>query len=177
MLRLAANSSVTPEFLPAGRQGVQHGAPLVCRFGSHYFSMGEGSQEKGKPEARIKELNENWRRALADYKNLERRVQEERMAFVKFANLMLLSRLFEVYDSLKLALEHNGEFAKPILEQVGKILEEEGVGVVKIEVGEGFDHERMEAVEGSTGNKVAKVVSDGFAIDAKVVRPARVELQ
>ena len=124
----------------------------------------------------IKELEENWKRALADYKNLERRVSEERAAFAKFANVMLLERLFEVYDSLKLALEHNGEFAKPIFEQLKKILEEEGVEVVKIEVGEAFDPERMEALEGGKGEKAGKIVRDGFMIDRNVIRPARVEL-
>ena len=125
---------------------------------------------------KVKELEENWKRALADYKNLERRVAEERLDFVKFANATLLLKLFEVYDSIKAGLSHEKQVLKPVFEQLKKVLESEGLEVVKVEEGADFDPNTMEVVEGSTGEKVSKVVQDGFMLDGRVIRPARVEL-
>jgi len=135
------------------------------------------NQEKNDCQEKLAEVEENWKRALADYKNLERRVAEERLDFVKFANVALLIKLFEVYDSIKAGLSHHKEALEPVYNQLKKALESEGLKVVEIKEGDIFDPLKMEVVEGSTGEKVAKVVQEGFELDGKVIRPARVELK
>ena len=52
-------------------------------------------------DQRIAELEENWKRALADYKNLERRVTEEKDVLIKFANFVFIERLIPVLDNLE----------------------------------------------------------------------------
>src|SRR2546430_602084 len=47
-----------------------------------------------------------YRRALADYQNLQKRVQEERLALIQAANKELLLRLLPVLDTLELANKH-----------------------------------------------------------------------
>jgi len=140
-------------------------------FDTLLLMMADSTKEK------IKELEENWKRALADYKNLERRVAEERLDFVKFANATLLLKLFEVYDSIKAGLSHEKQALEPVFKQLKKVLESEGLKVIKVEEGANFDLKTMEVVEGSTGEKVSKVVRDGFTLNGKVIRPARVELK
>lgn len=127
-------------------------------------------------EERVLELEENWKRALADYKNLERRVAEERLDFIKFANANLLIKLFHVYDSLKAGSKHNKEIIEPIYKQMVSILESEGLKIIEINENSEFDPAKMEVVEGSIGDKIGEVVQDGFTLDGKVIRPVRVEL-
>ncbi len=133
-------------------------------------------EDKNILEQRISELEENWKRAVADYRNLERRVASEQEFFVKFANANLLQKFFAIFDSLKLAAEHNKDTA-PIFEQIKKVLESEGVKMINIKEGEEFNGEIMEAMEGSSGTKVGKVVREGFELDGRVLRPVLVELK
>lgn len=132
--------------------------------------------ESSRCEKKIKELNENWCRALADYKNLERRVEKERALFVKLSSLILLEKLFPVYDSLKLALSHHKELFEPVYQQLLEVLKSEGLKLIAVEKGSKFDPERMEVLEGPTGETVVRIAQDGFELNGKVVRPARVEL-
>ncbi|MFH1896004.1 MAG: nucleotide exchange factor GrpE [bacterium] len=152
----------------------EHRKRVSADFDEYYKAKKQ--PDRDDLEARLIELSENWKRALADYKNLERRVAEERLDFVKFANATLLLKLFVVYDSLRVGLKHNKEALEPIFNQLKKVLESEGLKVVEIKEGADFDPERMEVVEGSTGEKVGRVVQEGFILDGRIIRPARVEL-
>ena len=60
--------------------------------------------ELAKLKKRIEELEENWKRALADYQNLEKRVSDEKQGFAKWANARLLDKLLPVLDSLEKAV-------------------------------------------------------------------------
>src|SRR3989344_8337589 len=64
------------------------------------------SDASDSKDVRIKELEESWKRALADYKNLERRFNEEKEMLVAFSNLVLLERLIPVLDNLENLCEH-----------------------------------------------------------------------
>ena len=52
-----------------------------------------GSDQGQKLQERIVELENNWKRALADYKNLERRTAEEKQEFAEFSNIILMQEL------------------------------------------------------------------------------------
>jgi len=54
-------------------------------------------------EQRVTELEEQLARAVADYRNLEKRFEDEKREFVKFANRDLLLRLIPAFDTLVLA--------------------------------------------------------------------------
>jgi molecular chaperone GrpE (heat shock protein) len=49
------------------------------------------------------DLDSKWKRALADYQNLEKRTLTDRQTFVKLANLSLVSSLLPVLDDLERA--------------------------------------------------------------------------
>ncbi|GAG39247.1 unnamed protein product, partial [marine sediment metagenome] len=56
--------------------------------------------------AQIKDLTDKWKRALADYANLEKRTAGEKQDFIKFSNAVLLDKLLSVLDDLERAEHH-----------------------------------------------------------------------
>src|SRR6266699_1471361 len=85
------------------------------------------------------ESEDKYRRALADYQNLQKRVQEERLALIQAANKELLLRLLPVLDTLELANKHVQD--KGLQVSIGQFLDTlKAEGVTKIEtVGKEFD--------------------------------------
>lgn len=125
-----------------------------------------------------KSLEDQLKRAVADYRNLENRVREERLDFVKYANRSLIEQLLPAFDTMLLAEKYTKDenlkiTAKHILE-VLKV-----AGIEKVEtVGKKYDPISMEAVEVVEGEK-EKVIDEtqpGFMIYGKVIRPARVRV-
>lgn len=129
-------------------------------------------------EERIVELENNWKRAVADYRNLERRTAEEQTAFVAFANQILLSELLPVLDALEAADKHlNDEGLKLALKKFDEVLKIFNV-VEIVALNQSFDHAKMEAIEQVDGekDKVLEVCEKGYMISDKVLRPARVKV-
>lgn len=129
-------------------------------------------------QAQIEELTNKWQRALADYDNLQKRVNAQRVAWAQLASLGVVERLLPIMDDLERAQQH---LQDPGLEMVSKqlmsVLEEEGVARLETE-GKPFDPSTMECVEVVEGEKdtVIKEVQAGYVLVDKVVRVARVEV-
>lgn len=132
-----------------------------------------------------KNAGESWehkyKRALADYHNLVKQQVKEREEFVKYALSGFLEDILPVYDHLKLSLtglsEAEGQNAwaqgvRHVLKQFKDLLESRGVEEIET-VGELFDHDTMEAIDGS-GETVEKEVMPGYKLNGKVIRPAKV---
>jgi molecular chaperone GrpE len=131
-----------------------------------------------KLEERVGELENNWKRALADYKNLEKRVAEEKEAFVTFSNLILISRLLSVLDNLEMLEKHIDDTGlKLTIRDFKQILTDEGLTEVEA-LGKDFDPDVMDAIESVEGeeNKVVEVTQKGYKLKDKLVRPARVKV-
>jgi molecular chaperone GrpE len=127
---------------------------------------------------KIKELEENWKRALADYQNLEKRVSQQQQSFVRLANASLIDKLLGVFDDLERASEHIKDHGlKLILNQFRSVLESEGVKEIETE-GKDFDPETMDCTEMVPGpkNKVIKVLLKGYRLNDHVIRPAKVQV-
>ena len=58
-------------------------------------------------KAQITELENNWKRALADYKNLVERTNKEKKEFYEFANTNVLQNFLPVYDSLEMLSKYS----------------------------------------------------------------------
>lgn len=69
----------------------------------------EKNQKKTNVQAEIDELTNRWKRALADYENLEKRINAEKNDFVKFANASLLLKILPALDTLIIAQKHLGD--------------------------------------------------------------------
>ena len=129
-------------------------------------------------------------RAIADYQNLKRRVDEERKERQRRITSDVITSILPVLDDIERAISSNNEIqdgkeidAKQakwsegiqlIKEKFINILEEEGI--VEIDTKIDFDpslHEAIGRIEGKE-NKILEVVQKGFCMDDLIVRPAKV---
>jgi nucleoside triphosphatase len=120
-------------------------------------------------------------RALADYQNLLKQNAREREEFVKYAVSDFLQDILPIYDHLKMSLaglseEESGnawvQGVKHVLKQFKDTLENRGIEEIKT-IGENFDHNTMDAIDGQ-GEKVKQEVRPGYKLNGKVIRPAKV---
>ncbi|MBL7159298.1 nucleotide exchange factor GrpE [Candidatus Microgenomates bacterium] len=131
-----------------------------------------------KLEEEVLELTNKWKRACADYDNLEKRMRQEKEEFVKFAGAVILDKLLPVLDSLEKCQVHlKDKGLGLILSQFKKVLESEELEEIQV-AGEEFDPQVMDAVEMIKGekNKVIEVVLKGYQLNKKVLRPAKVKV-
>ena len=134
--------------------------------------------EKIELKQKIEDLENQLLRAVADYRNLEKRTEEEKREFVKFANRDLLLRLIPAFDTLFLAEKYIAdEGIKLTAKHLQEALREVGVEQVKTD-GEMFDAETMEAVTTEEGaeNKVLEELRPGYTLNGRLVRPAQVKV-
>lgn len=141
----------------------------------------EAKQTKAKTEelkSKIEELTDKWKRALADYANLEKRVEAEKKDFVKFSNASLIDKLLAILDDLERAETHiDNKGLSMTVNQFRAVLETEGVEEIKTKKRK-FDPEKMDCVEMAKGkeNQVVEVVQKGYLLNDKVLRPAKVKV-
>lgn len=142
-------------------------------------------EQKIDLEARIEQLekaneglDDQLKRAVADYRNLERRSIEERTEAIKFANKNLIESLLPAFDTLILAGKYTeDENVKLTISRVLEILKENGIE--KIETNNAkYNADTMEATEVVGGEKEAVIeeVRPGFMINGKLIRPAQVKV-
>lgn len=134
--------------------------------------------ESEKIENRIKELEDQLKRAVADYRNLERRSYEERIDAVKFANKQLIEALLPAFDTLFLAGKYTtDESVKLTIGRMLDVLKENGIEKVATDNAK-YNAETMEVVEVIEGEEehVVDEVRPGFTIYGKLIRPAQVKV-
>ena len=123
------------------------------------------------------DLEHQLKRALADYQNLERRIDEERRLLSHLSSALVIEKLLPVLDNLENAQKHlKDEGLEMVIKQFKDVLESEGVEEIVSE-GSLFDPNLHEAVEILGSDKegiVLKVLRKGYKINDKVLRPAQV---
>ncbi len=127
-------------------------------------------------EKALEEWENKYKRALADYQNLQKRVGEEKQDWIRAANKELLLRLLPTLDTLILANQHvDNQGLKVSINQFLDALKGEGVKRIETE-GKEFDPHLMECVSIEDGeeNKVLQEVRAGYMIYDKILRPAQV---
>lgn len=126
-------------------------------------------------EAAVVAAQESERRALADYQNLVRRNQEERVSFVKFATKELVGNLLEPLTHLEMAAAQiNDTGLNMVISQFWQKLEESGLQKVDV-MGKPFDVEVMEAADKKgSGEVVVAVHRPAFTFNGEVIQHARV---
>lgn len=129
-------------------------------------------------EGRVSELDNNWKRAVADYRNLERRTLEERQAFAAMANTFLLSELLPVLDAVEAAANHvKDEGLTLATKKFVDVLKDFGVTEME-SLGKKFEAATMEALEMIPGEAgmVLAVCIKGYLIGDKILRAAKVKV-
>ena len=133
---------------------------------------------KDDAKKQIEELTNNWKRALADYQNLEKRYEKEKSDFVQFANANLILRLLITLVHLEKAAEiFKDDGVNLIVNEFKKVLLDEGLGEIEC-LGKDFDPNLMEVVDlvkGGQKDKIAEVISKGYLLKGKLLLPAKVK--
>jgi molecular chaperone GrpE len=134
-------------------------------------------------QSQIKTLNENWKRALADYQNLLRRVESDKKEFVKLANANLIARLLPSLDIIELSAAHAHDLGVQMAaKQFHQALTEEGLQVIEPAVDTPFDpssHECSETLDlpkGKVENTISELVLKGYKLGDFVLRPAKIKV-
>ena len=129
--------------------------------------------------AREKELVEKLARLQADFDNYRRRTREDMAQATARGKTESVKALLPVLDNLDRALAHaQDEGLKLLARQLQSALAAQGLLVLE-PLGEAFDakvHEAIasEAREDAKAGTVLTVVEKGYALDGKLLRPARV---
>ncbi len=144
-------------------------------------------------EKQCEEFKSGWQRALADYKNLQREVEQRRGEWAQMSEAQILEEFLPVYDNFKKAFAQdftNGQSPandtndgwkkgmECIKKQFAEVLKQHSVEEIKT-VGEKFDpalHEAggEEEVEGKESGEIVREVSGGYKMGGKVIGAARV---
>jgi molecular chaperone GrpE len=134
-------------------------------------------------QAELAELEERYKRALADLENYRKRAAREMERRVEECRWAVISDWLEAVDSVERALRMDpdgpaAEGLRAVLEQMEAILSREGVQRMGA-AGEPFDPQRFEAVGVRATSEVpdrtiVEVVRSGFSADGRVLRPAQV---
>ena len=127
-------------------------------------------------EDKIESLDNSWKRALADYKNLEKRTAEEKESFLTFVKIQVIESFLPFFDNLEKLEEHSkDEGLKITLKDLKKVLNLMGVEEIDAK-GKDFDPNTMEAIEMTEGdqNKIIKVHQKGYLLNGNLLRPAKV---
>lgn len=123
---------------------------------------------------------EQWKRAVADYHNLQKQQEKERSVLVEILTGQVLNSFLPLYDSLYEAQRQDASGGiKVLITQFLTILKGFGFELLLAE-GQEFNpewHEAVEVVIGREDNKVVEVLRDGFIReDGLCLRPARVKV-
>ncbi|MGI6278231.1 MAG: nucleotide exchange factor GrpE [Patescibacteria group bacterium] len=126
----------------------------------------------------LKKLEEQLKRALADYDNLEKRINREKNNWINSANEALIDKLLFVFDDLERACQSISDPGLSMVrDQFWKILSNEGVEKVDSQ-GKKFNAQTMDAQELVPGEK-EKVIEEtcpGYLYQGKCLRPAKVKV-
>jgi molecular chaperone GrpE len=129
-------------------------------------------------EARCEQLEDRYKRALADLDNYRKRVARDIERRLEEGTDALLRDWLELVDSVDRAARSDSETFAPLRDQIEAILAREGIARVGAE-GEHFDPERHEAVgvretDEAPDRTIVEVPRSGFARGPRVLRPAQV---
>lgn len=138
----------------------------------------EENNSQDEKDLKIEELTDQLRRAIADYRNLERRSIEQRSEDIRFANKNLVESLLPAFDTLILAGKYTeDESVKLTIARILEILTENGIEKVAT-TGAKYNADTMEAVEVVEGKdeEVIEEIRPGFTLHGKLIRPAQVKV-
>lgn len=136
------------------------------------------------------ELRDRFIRALADAENIRKRGERDRREAEQYGGSRLARDLLPVYDNLRRALDsataEQRAAAKALIEGVELTLRElvtvlgrHGVQPVVPQVGDAFDPQMHEAmfeapVPGTKAGDIIQVMTEGFRLHERLLRPAQV---
>jgi molecular chaperone GrpE len=143
-------------------------------------------EEIAELKQEVDRLNERRIRTAAEFENFRRRSNSEKSNWIKNATERLTLEICEVLDNFERALDPEKEFddiasfrkgVELIYQQLQNILNKEGVQKIEAK-GQDFDpnyHDALAHIPSELEeNKIAAVIQNGYKMNDKVIRPAKV---
>lgn len=139
---------------------------------------------KAKKVLKISELTDLVKRQQAELVNLQNRFEEQKKNIYLFANENIITEILPILDNFKRSAEHFPEKLKDdnwakginlIEKQLEEMLKNNGLEVIVSNVGDKFDPNIHEAIEGEN-QLISEVVLEGYRLNSKVIRPAKVKV-
>lgn len=135
----------------------------------------------------VASYKDRWLRSAAEFENFRRRNEKDRIDWIKNANKSLITDLINVYEHLEMAMESSNtnqvpeSFRKGIImvhDELKVLLERYGLKRIEA-IGQEFDPQYHEAIahiekEGFDDNVVCDCIQNGYILNDKVLRHARV---
>lgn len=123
------------------------------------------------------EYKTKYLRAIADYQNYERRVQDQRIEWTKNANKSVFNKLLAFLDDLERAeLFIKDPNLVHVKESFSKLLKNEGLEEIEV-LGKPYDPHNAEVIdmkEGKEDNMVLAVLRKGYTYNGQLLRVAQV---
>ncbi|MDD4937545.1 MAG: nucleotide exchange factor GrpE [Candidatus Shapirobacteria bacterium] len=127
-------------------------------------------------EQKTIELEDRLKRSLADYANLEKRIESQRQLFVTLATTAIVIKMIEILDDLYLTFNHiQDQGLKMAIDKFIGVLKSEGVEEIEA-LGQKFNPETMDCIEVVEGkeNQVISVKKIGYKLNGHIIRPSQV---
>ena len=159
--------------------------------GSEPIEVSEAAADLVKQlQGELDEAIEARKRALADFKNYQRRAMESEQHALKSGVMRLAKAIIPALDHFDLALTQDArkmtveqllDAVKIVRDEFTKALASQGVERIAPELGEPFDPHRHEAVmrqaaDGVQPNHVVMTLQPGYVLGDYVLRPAKVSV-
>lgn len=161
----------------------------------------EQEGEIAQLEKKALENLDGWQRCQAEFENYKKRSAESQKDLIKYSTQNIVLQILPVIDNFHASTDHIPEDQKEnpwvtgimyIQKQLEAVLTENGVEEIAVNVGDNFDPIFHEAIEdkhcNNCGdcdcgekpeykNKIKKILTKGYKIGEKVIRPARVVVE
>jgi molecular chaperone GrpE len=129
-----------------------------------------------KLQTEITSLKDRLARSMADYINLEKRIERDKQLLSALATTQIISQIIEVVDDLDLAYQNlQDPGLKMAIDKMKSTLRSYGL-IEVLTIGQKFNPETMECVSTSEGENdiVLSVHKNGYTLNGQTLRPAQV---
>ena len=136
------------------------------------------------------EFRDRFMRALADAENARKRADRDRREAEQYGGTRLARDLLPVYDALKRALDAATDDTRTqaaaliegvelTLRELGNVMTKHGVTPISPAAGDMFDPQQHQAmfeapVPGTKAGQIIQVMTEGFMLHDRLLRPAQV---
>lgn len=128
----------------------------------------------------LKQKQDQLLHSLADFQNLQKRSEKERMLHVDTMKEKYISELIDIKELLQKAStdEYPKDGLRLILSQIDQFFEQEHIKSMEC-IGKSFDHRKHHAIatvekEHCEENSIVEEIKKGYMVDERVLRPSHV---
>lgn len=146
----------------------------------------EANTDESDLATELAQAKENLIRAQADFENIKKRLEKDKITAVSFANESFARDLLPVIDALEMAakVEVSAEETKLLegvnltISEFNRCLEKHGVKAIQAEIGGEFNpeiHNAMSQIESEIeSGKIAQIYQKGYLYNDRILRPTMV---